>query len=113
MVGHDHIAGNPVILFLQIIKPTIYQVIAICFCNQGKPFITSKGYKEHSFIVWYIPAYRHGIKISICSVRSTSTQCPIATRKALHGDMVGNGTKQDSGQEKISLKLLLAADAII
>ena len=64
MIGHYYISCNTVILYLQEIKPVIYQIISIDFFNQPEPFETRKRDEVQALIVWYFSANRHIINLS-------------------------------------------------
>jgi hypothetical protein len=101
MVGHDNITGNPMILFLQIVKPAIYQVITICLLYQRLPFITGKSNKEQTLVIRYISAYRHSVKVLNRNIRYTTPNVPWPAHIVQYGDMGENGSEGDSGQEKV------------
>ena len=63
MIGHYNISRNTVILFLQVSKPVIYQIISVDFFNQPEPFITGKCDEVQALIVWYFSANRHVINL--------------------------------------------------
>ena len=64
MIGHYNISCNTVILFLQVVKPAIYQIISVDLLYQPEPFKTGKCDEVQTFFVWYYFANRHNINLS-------------------------------------------------
>ena len=64
MIGHHTISCNTVVLFLQVVKPAIYQIISIDLFYQPEPFKTGKCDEVKALIVWYFSANRHSINLS-------------------------------------------------